>query len=116
MVKTVLDRIKALRGERGYSQEYMALELGMERNNYRKIEAGLVKLTVERLEKIATILGVDVSYFISSAATVESSKASEQSEVILRQQVRYLENLLSEKERIIAEKERLINVLETKIK
>ncbi len=55
---TTLQTIRRLREQKGYSQEYMALCLGMSQNNYSKLELGKNKLTVEQLEKIAAVLEI----------------------------------------------------------
>ncbi len=55
---TTLQTIRRLREQKGYSQEYMALCLGMSQNNYSKLELGKNKLTVEQLERIASVLEI----------------------------------------------------------
>ena len=57
----IAQTIRKLRLERSYTQEYVALELGISQNAYCKIENGQVQLTVERLEKIAVILDVPMA-------------------------------------------------------
>lgn len=52
--------IRSTREHLGYSQEYMALKLGIGQNGYSKIELGYTRITVERLFEIARILNVDV--------------------------------------------------------
>ena len=52
-------KIRKLRELKGYSQEYMASQLGMVQTNYSKIERGETKdMTVKRLEEIAKVLEV----------------------------------------------------------
>lgn len=53
-------KIRKMRELRGYKQEYMADSLGITQNSYGKIESGETKLSVERLKKIAEILGTGV--------------------------------------------------------
>jgi transcriptional regulator with XRE-family HTH domain len=53
--------IKAIRFKKGYSQEYMAICLGMSQKNFSKIERGETRLTVLCLEKIAEIFAMQVT-------------------------------------------------------
>ncbi len=53
---TTLETIRRMREQKGYSQDYLALRLGMSQNNYSKLELGKNKLTVEQLERIAAVL------------------------------------------------------------
>ena len=52
-------KIKQLRELKNYTQEYMAQQLGLSTRAYSKIETGETQLTINRLNEIATILGVD---------------------------------------------------------
>lgn len=51
-------RICEMRQLRGYSQEYMAIVMGISLNAYRKIEKGKTQLVSPRLDEIARILDV----------------------------------------------------------
>jgi transcriptional regulator with XRE-family HTH domain len=53
-------KIKKLRELRNYSQEYMAIELGMSQSNFARIESNEVGVTDERLNHIAEVLGTDI--------------------------------------------------------
>ena len=52
-------KIRKLRELKGFSQEYMALQLGMSQNNYSKIELGKISPNLERIDAIAQIIGID---------------------------------------------------------
>lgn len=54
------DNIRRVREGLGYSQEYMAMKLGIGQNGYSKIELGYTRITVERLFAIARLLNVPV--------------------------------------------------------
>ena len=54
----ILTNIKRLRIEKNYTQEAMALELGISTSWYNKLENGHKKLTLKQLETIAKILNV----------------------------------------------------------
>ncbi len=60
---TTLETIRRLREQKGYSQDYMALRLGMSQNNYSKLELGKNKLTVEQLERIAAVVEISPKEF-----------------------------------------------------
>ncbi len=47
------EKLRKLRIEKGYSQEYMAAKLGLSQSAYSKIERGKTKLTIERLERLS---------------------------------------------------------------
>lgn len=59
-IKTLLKNIRSKRREVGYKQEYLAFRLGIDLSTYGKIERGIIPLRVDRLEKIASVLGVEV--------------------------------------------------------
>ena len=56
--------IRKVRELRGFSQENMAEELGMSTTGYGKIERNEVTVTVEKLFKIAEVLGVEAEQII----------------------------------------------------
>lgn len=59
-------RIRKLRELKGYSQEYVASQLGMAQTNYSKIERGETKdMTVKRLEEIAKVLEVEPAIILN---------------------------------------------------
>ena len=64
-IETAL-RIKKIREYRNYTQQFMADSLDLSQNAYCKIENGTTKLTIDRLEEIATILDVPVESILSS--------------------------------------------------
>ena len=50
--------IKSIRLRRNYTQKYIAQALGMSHANYGKMETGVIGISRERIEILATILGV----------------------------------------------------------
>lgn len=58
-LKEILERIKNLRLEKGYTQEFMAHKIGLSSVGYHKIEKGQTKLTLETFLEIASFLNVD---------------------------------------------------------
>jgi transcriptional regulator with XRE-family HTH domain len=62
--------MRILREANGYTQEYIASELGINQNTYSKLEAGQTRLTVDRVRKLAGIYKVDPDYFFSKDVSV----------------------------------------------
>lgn len=56
----IAENIKAARLYRNYSQDYLAFKLNISQNAYSKVECGYTQLTIERLDKIAEALEVDL--------------------------------------------------------
>jgi transcriptional regulator with XRE-family HTH domain len=52
-------KLKQLRELKNYTQEYMAQQLGLSTRAYSKIETGETQLTINRLNEISSILGID---------------------------------------------------------
>lgn len=53
-------RIKALRGAKNFTQEQMAVQIGISRQKYARIESGANNITLEVLSQIAKVLDVTV--------------------------------------------------------
>jgi transcriptional regulator with XRE-family HTH domain len=75
--KKIISRIKALRKERGYSQEYMANRLGVKRPSYGRIEQGITSLTVANLEEILKIFDLSVSELMTTGKIAEMKQQFE---------------------------------------
>ena len=59
------EKIKKLRELKNYTQQYMADELELSLSGYGKIERDETDISISRLEKIATVLEVDVNTILS---------------------------------------------------
>ncbi|MBX2953945.1 MAG: helix-turn-helix domain-containing protein [Leadbetterella sp.] len=57
--------VKAIRTEKGLSQEEVAERIGMTQGNYGRLERGQTQLTIERLEQLADVFGMSVSSIMS---------------------------------------------------
>ncbi|PIP16065.1 MAG: XRE family transcriptional regulator [Candidatus Portnoybacteria bacterium CG_4_10_14_0_2_um_filter_43_36] len=68
MDKDLFRKIKALRKENNFSQEYMASELGMSRPTYIQIEQGERDLTITEAKKLAAIFSVSLEDFLAGKA------------------------------------------------
>jgi len=64
-MKSINSKIKRLRLERNYTQDYLALKLNISQNAYSKLELGHSKLSLERLMQIAEVLEVDITIFFN---------------------------------------------------
>jgi transcriptional regulator with XRE-family HTH domain len=60
-IREVVSNIRKIRDYRDYTQDYLALKLGISQNAYSKIELGYSKITLDRLFHIALILEVEVN-------------------------------------------------------
>ncbi|WP_221390730.1 helix-turn-helix domain-containing protein [Dyadobacter sp. NIV53] len=58
-IKIVSTNIRKIREYRNYTQDYLAMKLGISQNAYSKIELAYTRITLERLIQIAQILEVD---------------------------------------------------------
>lgn len=65
-------RIRKLRERKDYSQQNMADELGISHSAYSKIERGITDPSIGRMQQIAEILEVEVTYFFQDQS--EGSK------------------------------------------
>ncbi len=63
----MVNLLKKLRIEKGFTQEYMAEKLGYsDKSGYNHLENGNVKISLDRAVEIAKILGVNPSIFFES--------------------------------------------------
>lgn len=73
MVKNLHKKIKLLREENNFSQEYMAKELGMSRPTYMQIETGERDLTISEAKKVASIFSLRLEDFLTLEKTTKST-------------------------------------------
>ena len=57
-----MDRLKALRKERGYTQVKMQMLTGIDQSDYSKIEQGKRYYTFEQCKRIAVALNTSMDY------------------------------------------------------
>jgi len=65
LVKDILERIKKIRVEKGYSQEYMADMLSISQNAYHKLERGHTRINLQKFIDISKILEIEISELIN---------------------------------------------------
>jgi transcriptional regulator with XRE-family HTH domain len=66
LVEGIRERIKIIRIEKGYSQDYMADMLNISQNAYHKLEKGHTRIHLEKFIDIAEILEVKFSELFCS--------------------------------------------------
>lgn len=71
MEKEILHKIRMIRLERGYGQEYVAGEIGVSQSYYARLENGKAKLSVEKLAEILSILETDTFNFFQKENPIE---------------------------------------------
>jgi transcriptional regulator with XRE-family HTH domain len=65
-IKKIGERVKNVREQRNYSQQYVASKLGVSQKAYSKIETGETKLSVDNLLKLTEILDTSVNELLDS--------------------------------------------------
>lgn len=62
ILEVIMNRIKALRKERGYTQIKIQLMTGIDQSDYSKIENGKRYFTFEQCKKLAVALNTSMDY------------------------------------------------------
>ncbi|MFN3405757.1 MAG: helix-turn-helix domain-containing protein [Cytophagaceae bacterium] len=108
-MNSLILNIRTIRKQKGISQESLAYDLGIDYSTYGKIERGVISLTIDRLEKIAQILGVSVADIYGWSKSEEGFNQNS-IEIIqrlkdeleqARKEIELLKQQLSDKEKII---------------
>ncbi|TCC88260.1 helix-turn-helix domain-containing protein [Pedobacter frigiditerrae] len=108
-MKNVLgEEIRKYRDQSCYTQEYMASELGIGQSAYQKIESGVVNISMERLMKIAKILGKPIDVFTGSGERINDSSSNVKT-------INVSEREWSLTQKIILQQEKRIEELESKL-
>lgn len=79
------DKLRTLRELNEFSQEEMAAKLGMSTNGYAKIERGVRRLDIPKLEQIAEVFGMDLLALINFDAERAVNLISENKQSIIYQ-------------------------------
>ena len=93
------ETIRLLRAHRGYSQEYVAEQLNIDAVNFGRIERGITKLTVERLEQIASILGFSLIKMLELSSELPENKNNTEFLDLLKRNIELSEQILKELKR-----------------
>lgn len=67
----IVEEIRKIRIDKGFSHEAMAMNLGISQTAYTKLERSETKLTVERLYKIAEFLEVSISELLDENKSIQ---------------------------------------------
>jgi transcriptional regulator with XRE-family HTH domain len=89
------EKIKLLRLSKNYTQIYMAEELGIDAANYSRLEKGLVKISTERLAKIAQILSIDIKTLINNSEEEEREIEPNECIVLLKEILKEVQQINS---------------------
>ncbi|MEQ6123692.1 helix-turn-helix transcriptional regulator [Pseudotenacibaculum sp. MALMAid0570] len=65
IVEEIRERIKRIRLEKGYSQDYMADMLNISQNAYHKLERGHSRINLQKFIDIARILEIETAELIN---------------------------------------------------
>ena len=120
-MKTI-EKIRYIREKQNLTQEQMANELGLSTNGYANLERGETRLSVDRLEKIANIFGVDVTELLTSdesntimvyhsTSTSNLSIFSNTSESMLEAEIAKLQLIISHKDELLEQQRRELETI-----
>ena len=77
-MNNIVSNIKRIREQKGYTQDNMAVELGITQATYARIESEQIGLSLDRLQKIANFLDTDISFLLdSSKITIQNQTNNE---------------------------------------
>lgn len=92
--KSVGENIRALRNEKGWSQEHVAGLLGISIPAYSKIENAVTDINLSRLEQIAALFEIDIlNLFAPTDKVLQSVVVSKDSQKIIAEMDGELVNL-----------------------
>jgi|LakMenE18May11ns_1017448.scaffolds.fasta_scaffold9619683_2 transcriptional regulator with XRE-family HTH domain len=74
MDKKINEKIRLLRLEKNYSQEYVAAQLELSQSYYGRIENGKRTISVDCLMKILSVFDVDYNTFFNDINNGQSSQ------------------------------------------
>ena len=113
------DEIRQSRAENCYTQAYMANQLGVTQSTYYKIESGKLKISMERLNQIAEILGKPITAFLEKEEYEEQLKNEKQNKdnefELLQKTILKLENQVTELKAKIQRRDKKIEELKLKL-
>ena len=91
------DKIREIRTQKNFSQEYLASYLGIDTSSYHRLERGVSPLSIQRLEKIAEALELPLSELFSFGESPAQRKTHDLLILRLEDEVRFLRSQLNEK-------------------
>lgn len=120
-MKTI-EKICFIREKQNLTQEQMANELGLSTNGYANLERSETRLSVDRLEQIANIFGVDITELMNSdenntimvyhsTSTSNLNIFSNASESMLEAEIARLQLIISHKDELLEQQKREIETI-----
>ncbi len=109
-------KIKQVRVNRGYSQEYMALQMGINAKTYGKLETSMSKITLDRLADISKILEIEPLDLIASDEKYSFNNYENNNCEIINQNNGCTKKESELYEKLLKEKETVIELLRSKLK
>lgn len=70
---TLGTKIRSMRNRKGFSQDGLALQCGLDRSYMGRIERGEVNITVDKLYQISELLGCEPADLLPSIGDVDRS-------------------------------------------
>ncbi|MEI6310919.1 MAG: helix-turn-helix transcriptional regulator [Bacteroidota bacterium] len=64
-MKNIGQKVRRIREEKQWTQEFIANKLEISQNTYSKIESGSIKLTIDRISELSKILEVPIEDMLS---------------------------------------------------
>lgn len=96
-IMKITDKIREIRTLKNLSQEYLASYLGIDTSSYHRIERGVSPLSIQRLEKIAQALEINLIELFSFEQSEKQSKPNDVFILHLEDEIRFLRKQLQEK-------------------
>ncbi|GEM55586.1 hypothetical protein FB1_18070 [Flavobacterium branchiophilum NBRC 15030 = ATCC 35035] len=115
ILEKILKKIIIERNRKGFSYENMANELGITVSGYRKIETGDTKLTVERLNKISSILEISLTELLGLDKDVLNQHNHDNEKVFQQKIDNYYQDNKDVYEKLIQAKDEQISFLKSLI-
>jgi len=99
--------IRKFRDEKCYTQSYVAHQLGIGQSAYQKMETGEVKISVERLQRLAEVFNKSMDEMLGKQN--DSSQNAVDLIQIPKMTYELMQKMISQQEKRIAELEEKIN-------
>lgn len=96
-IMKITDKVREIRMKKNLSQEYLASYLGIDTSSYHRIERGVSPLSIQRLEKIAKALEINLIELFSLEQTENQNKPHDLLINHLEDEIRFLRQQLQVK-------------------
>ncbi len=104
-------RIRNLRNQKDFSQEYLSTKIGISQQAYQKIESGVTKIGITQLMKIADVLEVELVELIQSKDENKPIKTSKEE---IEDTLRLIQHLTTEVAYLREQNNKLLSLLESR--